>query len=283
MMLAMTMALAFTSVAVLVYLFLTTFYPAVSAKLRSEYLEVDQSLKAIFYTTYDAKFFVILKYGGALAAFCVGMFLFNSFVFGIFMAAIVYLVPGMILTGIVNRRLDELESQTSDVMTALSATVKSGMTLEESIAEIATNMRPPVSQEFTLIKQRIDAGQTIVSALRAADQRLKAPRLSLILQSIIVSQERGGRLASLMDRLSVAMREIQRVEERIKTETSGLRLSARIMVFVPFVICGFLYLAEPQQVTMLFTTLIGNVILVLAIAMDIAAFRAMQKIIDLDV
>ena len=55
------------------------------------------------------------------------------------------------------------------------------------------------------------------------------------------------------------------------------------MVFVPFVICGFLYLAEPEQVTMLFTTLIGNVILVLAIAMDIAAFRAMQKIIDLDV
>ena len=69
----------------------------------------------------------------------------------------------------------------------------------------------------------------------------------------------------------------------MRTETSGLRLSARIMVFLPFVICGFLYLVEPDQVTMLFTTAIGNVILVLAIAMDIMAFRAMQKIIDLDV
>jgi Flp pilus assembly protein TadB len=34
---------------------------------------------------------------------------------------------------------------------------------------------------------------------------------------------------------------------------------------------------------MLFTTPIGNAILVLAIVMDIAAFRMMQKIIDLDV
>jgi Flp pilus assembly protein TadB len=86
-----------------------------------------------------------------------------------------------------------------------------------------------------------------------------------------------------MDRLSVAMREIQRVEERIDTETSGLRLSSRIMVFMPVVICGLLYLADPAQVTMLFTTVAGNFILVLAIAMDIAAFRMMQKIIDLDV
>ena len=283
MLLTITLSLAFISVATLFYLAMTTFYPVVNARLRSEYLEVDETLKSIFYTTYDAKVFVLLKYGGAITAFCVGMFMFNSFVFGIFMAGVAYPIPGVLLTRIVNQRLESLEAQTSDVMTALSATVKSGMTLEESITEIATNMRPPVAEEFALIKQRIDSGQTIVTALRAADQRLKAPRLSLILQSIIVSQERGGRLASLMEQLSVAMREIQRVEERIKTETSGLRLSARIMVFVPFVICGFLYLAEPDQVTMLFTTLIGNVILVLAIGMDIAAFRAMQKIIDLDV
>ena len=55
------------------------------------------------------------------------------------------------------------------------------------------------------------------------------------------------------------------------------------MVFLPFVIAGFLYIAEPAQVTMLFTTPIGNIILVVAIAMDIAAFRMMKKIVDLDV
>lgn len=275
--------LAFLSMSVIVYQLLTALYPRLRRRIESEYLEVDETLKAIFYTTYDAKLFVVLKYGGSLLAFAVGMFFFESFVFGLFMAAIVYMIPAVLLKRIVKKRREVLEEQTGDVMTALSAAVKSGMTLEESIAEIATSMRPPVSQEFTLIKERIDAGQTIVSALRAADRRLQAPRLSLILQSIIVSQERGGRLASLMERLSEAMREIQRVEERIKTETSGLKLSSTIMVFIPFVICGLLYLAEPAQVTMLFTTMIGNVILVVAIAMDIAAFRMMQKIVDLDV
>ena len=277
------MTLAFISAAGVLYVSLTQFYPPIRAHIQSDYLEVDRTLKRIFYTAYDARIFVVLKHGGSLAAFLAGFFLLDSLVFGAFMGIIVYLIPGVLVKSIVNKRREALENQTSDVMTALNATVKSGMTLEESIGEIATTMRPPVSEEFSLIKDRIDAGQTIASALRTADQRLEAPRLSLILQSIIVSQERGGKLASLMDRLSEAMREIERVEERIKTETSGLRLSARIMVFMPFVICGFLYIASPEQVTMLFTTIIGNAILVLAIAMDIIAFRSMQKIIDLDV
>lgn len=283
MMQIMAMVLAFFSAAVIVYLVFTTFYPPIRSRIQSDYLEVDNTLKSIFYTSYDAKTFVALKFGGSIIAFLIGMFLFNSIVFGLFMAVVVYLIPGVLLTRIVNKRKKTLEEQTSDVMMALGSTIKSGMTLEESIQEVATSMRPPVAQEFALIKERIDAGQTIAAALRAANERLQAPRLGLIFQSIIVSQERGGRLASLMDRLSVAMREIQRVEERIDTETSGLRLSARIMVFLPVVICGLLYLAEPGQVTMLFTSFAGNVILVLAIAMDIAGFRMMQKIIDLDV
>ncbi len=283
MILIMAMVLAFTSAALITYLVFTAFYPPIRSRIQSDYLNVDETLKSIFYTAYDAKTFVALKFGGSILAFIVGMFFFNSLVFGIFMAAIVYAIPGILLTRIVNKRKDALEEQTGDVMMALGSTIKSGMTLEESIEEVATSMRPPVSQEFSLIKERIDAGQTIAAALRAADRRLDAPRLGLIFQSIIVSQERGGRLAKLMDRLSVAMREIQRVEERIDTETSGLRMSARIMVFLPFVICGLLYLAEPGQVTMLFNTPIGNIILVAAIAMDIAAFRMMQKIVDLDV
>lgn len=283
MMLTLALILAFLCAAGTVYAALTGFYPQVHARIQSHYMEVDSTLKGIFYNTYDAKLFVWLMYGGPIVALLVGLLLLNSLVFGLFMGAILYWIPSVLLGRIVRLRKEDLEEQTSDVMTAVTACIRSGMTLEESIEEVATKMRPPVSQEFTLIKERIDAGQTVVTALQAADDRLQLPRLSLVFQSIIVSQERGGRLATLMEQLSESTREIERVEERVKTETSGLRLSSRIMVFMPVLICGFLYIADPGQVTMLFNTIVGNVILVLAVGMDIAAFRMMQKIIDLDV
>lgn len=275
--------LVFFAVALGVYAAFQLLSVPMKQRLELEYQSIDTQLKGIFYTSYDARVFLWLKYAGSLVALAIGVVLFRSFVFGAFMAAIVFVVPSILLRRTLRQRFEKLEEQTSDVMTALSATVKAGMTLEESIAEIAENMRPPVSQEFALIKQRIDSGKTIPAALKEADRRLQAPRLGLIFRSLIVSQERGGKLAALMDNLSDSMREIQRVEERIKTETSGLRLSSTIMVFMPLLIGIFLYIADPEQVTMLFTTAIGNLILVIAIAMDIAAFRMMQKIVDLDV
>lgn len=283
MMLITAYTLAFFSAALTVYAGLTGFYPRIRSIIQSDYLEVDQTLKGIFYTHYDAKTFIRLRYGGLVLFFIIGFLLFDSLAFGLFMAVVMYWIPKLLVDRIVHGRKKALEEQSGHVMTALTACIRGGMTLSESIEEIATKMRPPVSQEFSLIKERIDAGQPVSSALQAADRRLQLPRLSLIFQSIVVSQERGGRLASLMDQLSESTREIMRVEDRVKTETSGLVLSSRIMVCMPVLICGILYLADPGQVTMLFNTPIGNLILLTAVTLNIIAFRMMKKLIEMDV
>ncbi len=271
------------AVACAVYAVLQTALPAFIERWRSDEAEIDDKLQDIFASSSEARSFMLLKYIGTAAGFCIGLFFMDSVIFGLFIAAVVYLLPGVLLDNMVARRRDRLEEQTADVMTALSASIKSGMTIEQSFDEVIETMYPPVSEEFAIIRERIDAGQPIVAAVRAADKRLGVPRLSLIFQTIVVSLERGGRLASLMDRLAQSTREIERVEERVKTETAGLRLSARIMFCMPFVICGLLYMIEPEQVTLLFNNLFGNIILVVAIALDIAAYFIMRKLIDLDV
>lgn len=275
--------LVFLAVLTIVYCAIDMILPGVTKRLVSDQAEINDKLQDIFHTESEARTFLLIKYVGAFVALLIGVFFLNSLVFGLFLAALLYFIPSVMLNNIINRRRERLEEQTSDVMTAMSACIKSGMTLEQSFDEIIDTMYPPISQEFSLIRERIDAGQPIAAAVRSANERLKIPRLSLIFQTIIVSQERGGRLASLMDRLADSTREIERVEERVKTETSGLRLSARIMFFMPVVICGLLYLVEPDQVTLLFDNVIGNVVLVVAIALDLGAYFIMQKLIDLDV
>jgi len=49
------------------------------------------------------------------------------------------------------------------------------------------------------------------------------------------------------------------------------------------VICGLLYLVEPNQVLILFETLVGNVILVIALMLEVGAYFIIQRLIDLDV
>ncbi|MCX2974107.1 hypothetical protein EYC87_10995 [Halieaceae bacterium IMCC8485] len=276
-------ALIAVSVTALVYAGLQSFVPVAVTRWRSDQEEIDDKLQNIFYTSSEARTFLILKYGGTLAAFFIGLWFMNSLVFGIFLGIVIYLLPEVLLDNILRRRRERLEAQTADVMTALSASIKSGMTIEQAFSEMVDTMYPPISEEFALIRERIDAGQPVIAAVKSADKRLQVPRLSLIFQTICISLERGGRLASLMDRLAESTREIERVEERVRTETAGLRLSARIMFLMPFFICGLLYLIEPDQVMLLFDNLIGNIVLVIAIAMDISAYFIMKKLIELDI
>ena len=276
-------ALIAVSVTALVYAGLQSFVPVAVTRWRIDQEEIDDKLQNIFYTSSEARTFLILKYGGTLAAFFIGLWFMNSLVFGIFLGIVIYLLPEVLLDNILRRRRERLEAQTADVMTALSASIKSGMTIEQAFSEVVDNMYPPISEEFALIRERIDAGQPVIAAVKSADERLQVPRLSLIFQTICISLERGGRLASLMDRLAESTREIERVEERVRTETAGLRLSARIMFLMPFFICGLLYLIEPDQVMLLFDNLVGNIVLVIAIAMDISAYFIMKKLIELDI
>ncbi len=276
-------ALIAVSVTALVYAGLQSFVPVAVTRWRIDQEEIDDKLQNIFYTSSEARTFLILKYGGTLAAFFIGLWFMNSLVFGIFLGIVIYLLPEVLLDNILRRRRERLEAQTADVMTALSASIKSGMTIEQAFSEMVDNMYPPISEEFALIRERIDAGQPVIAAVKSADERLQVPRLSLIFQTICISLERGGRLASLMDRLAESTREIERVEERVRTETAGLRLSARIMFLMPFFICGLLYLIEPDQVMLLFDNLVGNIVLVIAIAMDISAYFIMKKLIELDI
>jgi tight adherence protein B len=271
------------AVAAISYSALNAAVPVFLSRWRQDETELDDKLQDIFYTENEARTFLMLKYAGTVVALLAGIFVLDSFVFGLFLAVLVYFLPQVVLDNIVKRRFEKLEAQTADVMTALSASIKSGMTIEQAFDEIVETMYPPVSEEFALIHERIEAGQPVVAAVKAADRRLRVPRLSLIFQTIVISLERGGQLASLMDRLAIATREIERVEERVKTETAGLRLSARIMFLMPFAICGMLYLVEPDQVLLLFDNFFGNVVLVIALALDIAAYFIMRKLIDLDV
>jgi tight adherence protein B len=283
----MGLILAYVLIAVavtaLVYGSLQTVVPVATARWRSDQEEIDDKLQNIFYTSSEARTFLVLKYVGTLVAFIIGLWLMDSLVFGVFLGGLIYFLPEVLLDNILRRRRDRLEAQTADVMTALSASIKSGMTIEQAFAEIVDTMYPPISEEFALIRERIDAGQPVIAAVKSADKRLQVPRLSLIFQTISISLERGGHLASLMDRLAESTREIERVEERVRTETAGLRLSARIMFLMPFFICSLLYLIEPDQVMLLFNSLTGNVVLVVAILMDISAYFIMKKLIDLDV
>ena len=98
--------------------------------------------------------------------------------------------------------------------------------------------------------------------------------------ALIVNRERGGDLPIILERIASASRELFRLEEKIRTETSGPRFEGRVMMAVPPLVLFMLFLAEPELINTMFTSPIGIAIITLATVLMTVAFVWMQKILN---
>ena len=245
--------------------------------------EVAETLNVLYLKDWSPRSFVRLRFIVAPAVAVVVFLLSKSWVFAVLVGLVLYLLPTMLLDLARKRRRERLESQVLDLINSLVATAKSGMNLHQSLNEIADRLPPPIAQECQIILRRLEAGQAMEAALQEADARLGIPNLSLVIQSLVVNERRGGKLPDLLERIGQSLREIERVEERVKTETSGIKLSSRIMAAMPLLVCFLLYLASPDHVLMLFETTLGNLLLVAALVLDYVGFTMIRKLGELEV
>jgi tight adherence protein B len=135
------------------------------------------------------------------------------------------------------------------------------MSLHQALRDAADTLPAPMAQELGAALSRIDAGATVEEALSDLDRRLDLPGFYLVARAVTVAERRGGPLPRLLAKIGRTLQETERVEHRIETETSGVRLASRLMAAMPLLIGVFLYMASPEHVTMLFTTLAGNLVL----------------------
>jgi tight adherence protein B len=275
--------LAFGCGAGVIYTAVRFFTPQIRARLERDQRRYEEILSDLFVEGISPRQLVLLRYAVAPG---LGLLVYlgtGSWLFGLVVGGVLFFAPGKFLELAQERRRTKIESQVVDLINSITATTKSGMNLTQSIEEVATRMPPPIAQEFAMVLQRMQAGQTLEAALRACDERLNIPNLSLIIQSIIVNEQRGGRLPELLERIGQSLREINRVEERVKTETSGIKLSSKIMAAMPFLIGAMLYMVAPDHIMMLFNTFLGNVVLVVAGILDWIGFTIIKKLSDLEV
>lgn len=275
--------LAFLAAAAAVFTALTTYRPRIQRFLERQEERARRSLSALYLDSGTAKAFVHLRYLMAPVAGGMMFLLTGSLLFMSLVALGLYAVPQALLQRAEAHRRDRLQAQVLDLISSLVATAKSGMNLHQGLLEVADRLPAPISQECFILLRRLEAGQSMEAALLEADARLGLPNLSLVLQSLVVNERRGGKLPALLERIAKSLREIERVEERVKTETSGIRLSSRFMAAMPIVVCSLVYLASPEHVLMLFETLVGNLILALALGLDYAGFTMIRRLSELEV
>ena len=194
------------------------------------------------------------------------------------------LLPPAVLRSLKRRRLDKLETQLVSGIQTLASGVRAGLNLVQSMELVARDAPVPLRQEFRHMLREYEYGVPLDEAMDNAASRIGSGDFRLLFAALQTHRERGGDLGDTLDRISESIREIQRLEGRVKTLTAQGRATARWLGAMPIVVLIILYfLVDSNGVMTLFVDDLGKVILLAIIVLNILGFLWIKKIVTIDI
>ncbi len=194
------------------------------------------------------------------------------------------LLPRAVLNLLHKRHLDRLESQLVMGIQTLASGVRAGLNLVQSMQLVARDGPPPLRHEFNHMLREYEYGVPLDDAMSNAAVRIGSGNYRLLFSALQTHRERGGDLGETLDRIGSSIREIQRLEDRVKTLTAEGRATARWLGAMPGVVMVIIYtFVDESGVKALFSDDIGKLILLGVVALNVIGFLMIRKIVAVEI
>lgn len=158
--------------------------------------------------------------------------------------------------------------------------VRSGMALADGLKTIAAEMEEPVRGEFAIVVRDQTLGVPLDEAVQRLADRVPLSETSFFAIVVGIQSKTGGNLSEALSNLSKVIRGRKHIAGKIRAMSSEAITSAAIIGCMPPLVMLVLYAISPDYLGILFTTFLGNVVLVgsvLWMSLGILVMRSMIR------
>jgi tight adherence protein B len=209
---------------------------------------------------------VVLTLAASLAAGALFM-LFVGPAIGLVVAVIIPVVGWFILGFLVGRRKRAFADQLDSTLQMMAASLRAGYSLLQSLQAISSEADSPTKEEFSRVINETRIGRPLNESLIEVANRMSSEDFNWVSQAIAINREVGGNLADVLDGVARTIRDRSQLQRQVASLASEGKLSAIILMALPFGVTAFLTMANPGYLNRLFTTTIGWLIVIAAIVM----------------
>ena len=183
----------------------------------------------------------------------------------------------------VSRRLNSFQRQLADCLSLVANSLRAGFSFLQTMEIISREMEPPMSTEFERVMRDTSLGKSLDEALHDMDERVGSADFSLVVTAVLIQQQVGGNLATILDTIRETISERIRLRREIGTLTAQGRATGIILACIPIALFMFFYLTSPEFIKPLLTTSIGHLAIGAAAVMEILGFIIITKIVDIKI
>ena len=219
----------------------------------------------------------------AVAVYVVVFLLSGSAIVGILAGAVSLFVPGVIVNMKKRKRSEAMTYQLPEALNIISSGLRAGFSFPQALSVVIREMEGPLTQEFSRVLRENRLGKPMDDCLNDLLMRIENDDLELLVTALQIQRQVGGNLAEVLDGISHTIRERVRIKGEIKTLTAEGRLSAIILILLPFAIFFFIYISNPGYILTLTQDILGIIMIIGASIMMVIGIFVIRKIVAIDV
>ncbi|MCX5781189.1 MAG: type II secretion system F family protein [Elusimicrobia bacterium] len=224
-----------------------------------------------------------IKIYAAVIVFAVILILSLKIIFALLVGIGTFIAIGLYFNSQINKKLELFDNQLIEALGMLANSVRAGQSFMQALENMVKDTKDPISSQFADALRQVKLGVSVNKALEEITERIRSKDLKIVITSINLARETGGNLGEILSRIADTMRERKKIRGKINALTAQGRMSGMVMGAVPFILLFVLYFIEPEIMGLLFTTLLGNLMLTVAVIMISLGMFVINKIISIDI
>jgi len=195
-------------------------------------------------------------------------------------ALIAILVPITVINILQQKRHHKFIEQLPEALEFMTRSLRAGNPFAASLKAVADEMPSPISVEFGITFDEINYGLNLEDALHNFGERVAVDELRYFITAVIVQRQAGGNLADILKRLAEMMRRRERTFRDIKTQAAEMRMSAHVLVALPFIVAAAILVLNPSYLMALVKDPVGPYVFIGQALFMLIGYWVIRRIIN---
>lgn len=196
----------------------------------------------------------------------------------------VAVIPGgatLWLSQRIQRRRAAFALQLDETAQMLAGSLRSGYSFPQAMLTVGKEAASPTSDEFVRMSNELRVGRPLSDAMDHTAKRMNSEDFAWIGQAVAINREVGGNLADVLDNVAHTIRQRAQLRRQVASLAAEGKLSAIILVALPFVMIAVLSLVNPTYIGTLLTSPIGWLMIATGAALLVVGSLWLRKTVEI--
>lgn len=193
------------------------------------------------------------------------------------------LLPLAYLYRLRSARMRKFEEQFPESLEFVARSMRAGHAFSVSLEMIHREFQEPLAGEFRRTFEEHNLGLPLDVALEKLAKRVPLLDVHFFVSAVLLQKRTGGNLAEILDKLAYVIRERFKLRGKIRAISAHGKMTGAALSTIPAAVAFIMCYTNPDYVKFFITDETGNIMMGAAIALQLAGYAVIKKIVSIEV